>query len=53
MEDLEDDFSDLLGLEKGEQLVIKKEGKVVEIPEEKKEEPKPAQTQAQVAHHYH
>jgi hypothetical protein len=39
----EDDFGDLLGLEDGEELVMKKDGEEIKAVEEKKEEPKPVQ----------
>lgn len=45
---MDDDFGDLLGLEKGEELVVKKDGEVIEVKEEKKEEPKPAPQQNSV-----
>jgi len=41
----EDDFGDLLGLEEGEELVIKKDGEEIKAVEEKKEEPKAAPQQ--------
>jgi hypothetical protein len=43
MAGIDDDFGDLLGLEEGEELVMKKDGEEIKAVEEKKEEPKPVQ----------